>query len=137
MVGHESGSGEIHFDRLRWDLIKDTLVDAGLPGNLVRVIMNSISSSSMQIFCNGNLSEPFTHVTLLICTMYGRPLSSYHFKSPSWTEEWQAIQMARPHIFHTYFYTDDLILFGTTEDKQIDLILIKAMIEDFCHSSGQ
>lgn len=38
------------YDRLKWDFIRDTLSDVGFPSNLSRIIMECISTASMQIF---------------------------------------------------------------------------------------
>lgn len=47
-------------DRVRWDFLRGTLLDAKLPGALVKIIMNCVSSSSMQLLWNGLLTESFT-----------------------------------------------------------------------------
>lgn len=48
------------FDRLRWDFIHDTLIDAGLPNQLISLIMNCITTPSMQVLWNGAASAPFS-----------------------------------------------------------------------------
>lgn len=40
---------EKEYDRLRWEFIRDTLEEAGLPSNLIQLIMDCVSTSSMQI----------------------------------------------------------------------------------------
>ena len=47
------------FDRLRWDFIEDTLVDARLPSRFIRATMLCISSCSMQVLCNGDKTDEF------------------------------------------------------------------------------
>lgn len=45
------------YDRSRWDFIKDTLKNARLPSKLVRLIMQCVSSPTMQVLWNGGLME--------------------------------------------------------------------------------
>ncbi|KAE8731122.1 hypothetical protein F3Y22_tig00002840pilonHSYRG00305 [Hibiscus syriacus] len=47
------------FDRLDWNFIVDTLLDAGLPSGIRRIIMDSITSTSFQVQWNGSLSQTF------------------------------------------------------------------------------
>lgn len=35
------------YDRIRWEFVKNTLIDVGFPHNLIRVIMHCISSCTM------------------------------------------------------------------------------------------
>ena len=47
------------YDRLSWDFIKETLAFVGLPTNFIRIIMECITSCSMQILWNGKLTDSF------------------------------------------------------------------------------
>ena len=47
------------YDRLRWGFIHDTLIDVGMPENLRKVIMDSITTVSMQVLWNGRPTESF------------------------------------------------------------------------------
>ena len=47
------------YDRLDWGFILDTLMDVGIPGFLVNVIMKYLSSTSLQVSWNGSLSTSF------------------------------------------------------------------------------
>ncbi|KAJ8768812.1 hypothetical protein K2173_023716 [Erythroxylum novogranatense] len=40
------------YDRVRWDFLQDTLIDVGLPLNLIRIIMICVSTSSIQVLWN-------------------------------------------------------------------------------------
>jgi len=47
------------YERLRWDFIHETLLKMNLPGPLVEVIMNCVSSCTLNILWNGEPSEQF------------------------------------------------------------------------------
>lgn len=47
------------YDRLKWDFVKDTLVDIGMPLNIINVIWHCISSPSMKILWNGESMDTF------------------------------------------------------------------------------
>ena len=47
------------FDRLRWEFIEDTLLDIGLPQTMINLIMQRLTSSSMQVLWNGKPSSTF------------------------------------------------------------------------------
>lgn len=64
------------YDRLRWDFIEDTLVDAGIPFSFARIIMECISIVLMQIVWNGSLTEGFKPRRGI---RQGCPLSPYLF----------------------------------------------------------
>ncbi|KAK5844300.1 hypothetical protein PVK06_000436 [Gossypium arboreum] len=46
-------------DKVRWDFLEDTLLEAGLPCLLVSVILNCVSSASLQVLWNGDVTEAF------------------------------------------------------------------------------
>lgn len=48
------------FDRLRWEFIKETLEDIGLPNNLCTMIWHCISSVKMKLLWNEEVLEEFT-----------------------------------------------------------------------------
>lgn len=50
---------ETAYDRLRWDFLEDSVIDLGLPSELIRVVMNCVSTASFQIASNGNISKEF------------------------------------------------------------------------------
>ena len=64
------------FDRLRWEFIKETLEDARIPATLVMMIMNCITSPSMQVLSHGKPSMPFNSMRGI---RQGDPLSPLLF----------------------------------------------------------
>lgn len=46
-------------DKVRWDFLKDTHVKVGLLPGFINVILNCVTSSSMQILWNGELIDTF------------------------------------------------------------------------------
>lgn len=64
------------YDRLRWDLIEETLFDVGLPDKFVRAVMLCVTTCSMRVVWNGARSEKFTPSREI---RQGHPLSLYLF----------------------------------------------------------
>ncbi|KAH1055847.1 hypothetical protein J1N35_033912 [Gossypium stocksii] len=64
------------FDRVHWDFIEASLIAAGILNILIKVIMNAISLSSMQVLWNGVPTQKFK---LARGIRQGCPLSPYLF----------------------------------------------------------
>ena len=47
------------YDMLWLDFIQDTLMDVGLPSNLISVIMHCVTTSSMAVLWNGEVTSSF------------------------------------------------------------------------------
>ena len=62
------------YDRVSWTFLYDTLNEAGVPATLVDVIMTCVSTSTMQILWNGDMTDSFTPSRGL---RQGCPLSPY------------------------------------------------------------
>lgn len=131
------------YDRLNWGFLQETLVLAGLPKDLVTLIMHCVSSVNISILWNGETIDPFVSSKGF---KQGDPFSPYLFvlymerlahviKEEVLAGNWIPFLVSRngPKIFHLYFI-NDLILFGESSTNQMNIIL--QCLERFCLASG-
>lgn len=64
------------YDRVKWDFVKASLKAAGIPSNLIKIIMNAISTSTIQVLQNESPTQKFKPVREI---RQGCPLSPYLF----------------------------------------------------------
>lgn len=64
------------YDRLRWDFVRDTLQDIGLPGKFIDLVWHSISSTRMRVIWNGEALDKFSPSREI---RQGDPISPYLF----------------------------------------------------------
>ena len=67
---------EKDYDKLEWSFIREVLINANLPSNLVNLILSCVSSVSMSILFNGGSVEPIFPSRGI---QQGDPLSPYLF----------------------------------------------------------
>lgn len=104
------------YDRLNWDFLQETLKDIGLKDWLINLIMACVSSCSMQVLWNGNMTRSFSTSRGV---RHGDPLSPYLFVicierlAHMITVEieqgrWKPVRLNRsgPHISHLFFADD-------------------------------
>lgn len=119
------------FDKLSWDFIEDTLLDAGFPTRMVRIILHCVTTSTLSVLWNGQPTQPFKPSRGI---RQGDPLSPYLFvlcmerlsqaiSRSVQAGQWKPIKLGRfgPPLSHLFF-ADDLILFGDTSKEQETLI---------------
>lgn len=131
------------YDRLKWDFVRDTLRDIGVPRNLEEVVWHCISSPSLRVLWNGESTEAFYSSRGV---RQGDPPSPYLFvlcvKRLSHLisiivdqQVWKPIHLNRngPPLSHLCS-TDDLILFVEASVDQARII--QQCLNVFCDSSG-
>lgn len=67
------------YDRVSWNFVLDTLKDLRLPDHMISLIMRCISTSSIRMSWNGEVTESF--VPLYFCFVYGKAGSQDKFSS--------------------------------------------------------
>ncbi|CAL1353594.1 unnamed protein product [Linum trigynum] len=132
------------YDRLRWDFLRDTLMEIGLPSSWINCVMFCVENNQMRLLWNGELSGPIIPTRGV---RQGDPLSPYLFvlcmerlshriEQAIQDKLWKPLRLSRdgPPLSHLFF-ADDLILFAEAEGAQIKVI--KQCLDEFCLSSGQ
>ncbi|XP_021717958.1 uncharacterized protein LOC110685744 [Chenopodium quinoa] len=132
------------YDRLRWSFIRDTLVQMNLPITMIEVIMECITTTSLQVLWNGEPSSSFKPSRGV---RQGDPLSPYIFvmcmerlyqtiEATIVNGYWKPIRASREGpLLSNLFFADDIVLFAEATIDQASLI--QACLERFCQASGQ
>ena len=132
------------YDRLNWNFIYKILCLLGLPMEFIRIIMECITSVSMQILQNGELIESFSPSKGI---RQGDLLSPYIFvlcieylnhgiNQAVRVRKWKLIRLGCKGIPITHlFFTDDLILLGKASREQVTVI--NNVLPTFCMSLGE
>ena len=115
------GDMEKAYDRLSWNFNYETLTELALPLDLVRLIMECITSTSMNILWHGELTDDFFPSRGV---RQGDPLSTYIFVlcierlshgiyHSIQQDHWKPIRLSRlgTPLSHLFF-ADDLLLFA-------------------------
>lgn len=109
------------YGRIRWEFLKQVLIEAGMSSDFISLIMNCISTVSYNVLWNGNQSEFFSPQRGL---RQGDPLSPFLFvmcmdrlshliNDAVDSGQWKPIHVTKqgPLIAHLMF-VDDLLLFS-------------------------
>ena len=132
------------FDRLEWSFIREVLVHFDFPSNLIAIIMDCISSTSVSVLFNGGKLPTFSPS----CDIWqGDPISPYIFimcleylglliHDKTANNSWKPIKASRfgPTFSHPFF-ADDLMLFSQASLKNSETI--DEVLTTFCQLSGQ
>ncbi|CAL1380692.1 unnamed protein product [Linum trigynum] len=119
------------YDMLRWDFLRDTLKEVGLPSSWISCIMYCVEQNNMRVLWNGKLSQSITPTRGV---RQGDPLSPYLFvlcmehlshriDAVLYSGQWKHIRLTKngPPLTHLFF-ADDLLLFAEAETRQIRII---------------
>ncbi|GLT36867.1 hypothetical protein SLA2020_112150 [Shorea laevis] len=132
------------YDRLEWSFIHETLVFFKFPSDIIRLIMSSITSSSLSILVNGERTDSFFPSRGI---RQGDPLSPYIFimcmehLSIKLTSDmdngiWKGCKAGRRGPFFSHlFFADDIIIMGKA--TVANSIHLKNILDFFCLRSGQ
>ena len=116
------------YDMLKWEFIRDTLRDAGFPTTLINLIMECISSTSVQILWNGEPTDVFSPSRGI---HQGDPLPPYIFvlcverlahgiEMEVQTSKWKPIKLGRRGVPISHlFFADDLLLLAHASMDQV------------------
>ncbi|XP_065632397.1 uncharacterized protein LOC136068763 [Quercus suber] len=132
------------YDKLEWSFIKDMLIRANLPADLIDIIMSCISTISTSILFNGEALDPIYPSRGI---RQGDPLSPYLFilcmeflgqliEEKCNSKLWQPMKAScdGPAFSHLFF-ADDLVLFAKAD--HINCSAVRDVIDEFCSASGQ
>ncbi|KAL0005393.1 hypothetical protein SO802_012954 [Lithocarpus litseifolius] len=132
------------YDKLEWSFIRDVLVNANLPHNLVTLIMSCVSSMSTSILFNGGNVDPIFPSHGI---RQGDPLSPYLFilcmevlghliEEKCEARSWNPIKSSKSRAtFSHLFFADDLVLFARADYNNCSAI--RDVFDVFCVQSGQ
>ena len=131
------------YDRLSWSFIRDTLIDARLPSDLIRIIMQCIESPTLSVLWNGCASQSFVPsrgirqgdlLSPYIFVMCLERLSQRINKS---VEEDNCkpftVRKNGLKISHLYF-ADDMLLFAEASLEQMNRV--NQSLNEFCAALG-
>ncbi|XP_019158270.1 PREDICTED: uncharacterized protein LOC109154983 [Ipomoea nil] len=132
------------YDRLSWDFIKDTMVQAGFNDSWVKIIMSCVSTSRLAIIWNGERLEYFrpergirqgdamSPAIFVLCM----ERLSHLILSEVTKRNWKGIKLAPdgPILSHLCF-ADDMVLFTKASVAQVDIV--QSCLDSFCKVSGQ
>lgn len=132
------------YDRLEWSFIKEVLVVANFPPDLIQLIMSCVSTVSTSILFNGGVLDPFLPSRGI---RQGDPISPYLFTlcmevlgriidDKCTNNLWNSDKAsAGGPAFSHIFFVDDLLLFAKANSLNCESV--KDVVEEFCMISGQ
>lgn len=131
-------------DKLNWEFIRNTLLDVGLPDNMVQLIQCCFSTFSMRVLQNGEVLEEFNPSRGI---HQGHSLSPYLFMLYiEWLFQLFTIAMGQGvwHFIHLcrqgtsiidLAFSDDIIFFAEATVEQVHIM--KHILDLFCKRSAQ
>lgn len=132
------------FDRLEWSFIREVLVLFNFPLNLISIIMDCISSTSISAFFNGGKlpafspshgirqRDPLSPYIFILCLEYFRIL----IRDKTANNTWKPVKAYRSGpTLSRLFFVDDLMLFGQASLENSEAI--NEVLTIFCQLSRQ
>ena len=132
------------YDKLEWSFIKEVLIRANLPANLIEIIMSCISTISTSILFNGKALEliypsrgirrgdPLSPYLFILCMEYLGQLIMEKCNA----KLWQPVKaFGSGPAFSHLFFADDLVLFARADGTNCSII--RDVLDEFCSISGQ
>ncbi|XP_048491336.1 uncharacterized protein LOC125492674 [Beta vulgaris subsp. vulgaris] len=130
------------FDSLEWSFIRDTLVGFNFPKHLVDVIMSVVTSPTIYVLWNGEVTPDFCPSRGI---RQGDPLSPYIFvlcmerlslliQQKLDIKTWKPLMITRDIGLSHLFYADDVFLFGKASWDNLSLMM--EVLNDFGVLSG-
>ena len=132
------------YDKLEWDFIRERLICANFPMNLIQTIMCCVTTTTTSILFNGGTLDPLVPTRGI---RQGDPLSPYLFilcidflgqliEGKCAEKAWDPVKSSKsgPYFSHLFF-ADDLMLFAKANSKNCSTI--RSVLDIFCSKLGE
>ena len=132
------------YDKLEWGFIREVLINANFPHDLVSLVMSCVSSMSTSILFNGGNVDPILPSQGI---RQGDPLSPYLFilcmevlghliEEKCGECSWNPVKSSKSRAtFSHLFFADDLVLFAKVD--YVNCMAIRDVLDTFCTRFGQ